>query len=1815
MNRDIQLYIDGHLIEWNDVPNIQFTYQTTDYTNPTVVKNNFSKTVNVDGTPTNNKIFSEIWHLDRVMDGTYSLFNPSQKVPFEVYRNDEIVEKGYAKLDSIDREGYKVGYNITLYGGLGSFFYALDYDINSDKQKSLADLDFMGTNTPDDEFTFEINKNRVYDAWSRLGHTGNTGSWAKWNYINFAPCYNGYPENFDTSKVIMNTHGLSGMAVRWTNDEGVQYSTFPQSITNNGTAFTPYNGYIYGDLNKDLTEWETRDLRSYLQRPVMSIKGLFDAIKRPQNNGGYTVNLDPDFFSDDNPYYSKAWVTLPLLDTDTDAIEEMEGWSFTLQNKTDDGGETQIIYRYKVVSDGTISRTPDTFEMNVKLFADFEGVNLPDTLYMWADADDWNIIRNAIVVQMYGNRTSGMENADAICGSNKMVFTTRNGNDFITTNVVNYLTHVPFQDSTVQYVFGTWQKVSGNHYKWVDEEGNDTFKIIMDTNNVNFVPLVGLCFNTVSNIFYFNGNAFNSMYYADRVSAMQGSRRYGDSAIVSDEGSHIMFNRKGAIRSYQNITKKMLLGGMNVTPCDWLLGYCKIFGLFIYKDKTKDIIYIRMRNNFYNNEIVDIEDAIDIGKEMKITPLTFDSKWYTFNYTENNGKFLDSYKKLYNQDFGKQLVDTKYNFDSEDVDILEGIVYKNGITALEKSNYFNNKYDTKGFRIPPVLYDWVKFTYYSSDNTYETNMTLPQGTSIEYINSYMDEQYYDVIPKLQLHDSENKGTDGEGIFVFFNGAKNTNKVNYWITDDLDEMYRESQNPCWLATEHEWNQDWSERIAIKVQTLPSFDRYVLHQQPQYGKTPVITCAWDFGRTKELFVPYYRYDVDKTPTIYENFWQRYINDLYSVDTRKVDAYVNLDTNSVYDALKRFYWFHNCLWVMTKVENYDICLDRATKCSFTKVNDLNSYLHDVTFDDYYFNFYRVNGSGNVPWSGTTDELTVDFMVDSSSDWYVMTGDYTIATMVDSYSVNATSGTAGNSIPVQAVFTPNQTNNPRTVIFYGVNLETNQVIQIPVTQDAWVNSSHLFLSTSIYYIPQTTTNMTFMVLVYSSDPWTCSYEADWVHSTVDSGAAGDYTTWSFTCDNNYTGEERRTEVWFTNGTDNASFIIWQKEKSKGTVEQKEDSARYTVPSTGGSINYEVVCDTDWTLLPSGSCSSYTSCVDFSVSHTATTGYTTSVVVSANNSTVSRNVFFYLSYDGNIQKPTVVQLPLSQNGSGNTVLNVKADFTGDTIDLNAQMPWKAYTYENWISVTPTSGGSGDTRIEYTLTANTGIYRIGYIYVEYTDEYGYPCTEVFEIQQEGSVNEFEVSPTAMTIPYRGGTYMVNVTASSPFTASTNNSWIEIPSNRPLTSVPFDVEENSGATARLGYVNFTNGVATAQTEVIQAASTTDRLILIKPSSVSYSKTGGTGSLTVYCTEDWALETNDSWITLNANSGNGNTIIPYTVDANDGLDRVGSISGYVVSHQDHSATTVVRQEANRYLYSEGYVSMPLASSTTQISVTSNVDWVAETEDSWITVSPSSGSGNGTLTITTASGSSPRNGSIVLSNDVYGFTFEIIVIQEQGDTITYVSDRKAESHSGYYAYNANGDRLTLVSHNWDSGTGIGTIVYNGNVVEYGCTGNYDSDSSCNVPIAPIRILSSWTFPSTVKVVGSECFYHINTGQTPELNFGGNVEKFGQRALARLGFEEINIPEGVTGLCLSCCMMCTASKVTLPSTLQRIGRDCFYSCSNLSTIYCYASTCPILPSASYANPFNGVSETGTLHYPNGSDYSTMIAKLPSGWTAVADL
>lgn len=1466
MNKDIALYLDGNKVEWPKVPDILLTYQRTDYTNPTVTKNMFSKTVTIEGTPNNNDIFNHIWNLERVMDDGFTLFNPSQKVPFELYNDCEIVETGYAKLDSINKEGYKIAYNITLYGGLGSFFYSLAYDINTDKEKTLADLNFMGGPNPDDEFDFEISKDTVNEAWDALNKYGyNTGSTKKYDYFNFMPAYNGLPDSFDSDKVLINTNEATGMAVRWTNNNGVQYGTFPTSVGNDGVTYTPYNGYVYGEMQRDCTEWEMRDLRSYLQRPVLSVKGLFNAIKNPLNNGGYNVRLDPEFFSSGNPYYYKAWMTLPMLDSSMVTDDSIEPFDWFKTDRVVDNRPRFMFLKLKPVT--PFGDTPDSLKFNFEIHTKFTGATA-NTLYMsamyhssgiqqdGAPVGDW-MAANIVAFQFYINKNEnlGTDNVDDIASSNRIILASRlpNGSYWISNSPD--LGSMPTNNTQKQWAIGVWKKVSGDDYVWEMEDGTREFNIELETNHINTIPLIGFMTKTIYNLdntgFDYSdikdGYSYDAQYYGSKAELNAHSFKHLFQDYPLDlGGSEVVYKGGYTVRSYQQMKKKNLLEGVEGTPCDWLLSYCKLFGLFISKDKVENTIRIQMRKNWYKNEQLDLEELIDRSKSINVTPLTFESKWYNFKYEESEGKFLDKYKDAYSQDFGKQLIDTKYNFDADEIDLLEDNNFKNGLTCLEKSNYYNVKKDMKDFVIFPCLYNWCTVRYFYNDENYDIYMALPAGTNTTFMNPNTPKEYYDFLPKLQFHDKDNNGTDGDGVLVFFNGIKGSGDVDYWLTDDVEEMFDNSDNACWLQTHSEWNASWTEHIAIQRHSLPSFNRYV-------EKRNIITAAWDFGYTKELYVPYYQYDVNRTPTMYENFWKAYIQDLYSVDTRKVDCYVNLNSNDVYDFMKKFYWWDNSLWVCTKVSDFDIALDKSTLCSFTKVNDITAYFDTPTFNDDFFNFYRNDGGHNIPAQGTAEDLTFSFGLDSSTNWVVTNDGAGFA----SFDPNTPlSGSYGVGHVIRASYLPNYSPSPRYSTFIADNLEGEQRM-IRVWQDGYVKEKYLKLDPTTVWLPKVVETPVDVVIDSSGD-WAAGTIATWASINPANGLSGQSII-SVSATTNDTGDERQTQTTITNNDGLSQvLVIKQKGNAKVTLEQNEIfSAVYTVPASGGNVHYRLTADIETEVRPMGNTANYavaSGLITYNTTIQPTSGTNFWIHFDQNNSTVSRNAAFYAYYEEDQGRysvfPTIVPLPLQQLAAGNKIVELDEYSHNETTQLGASMRWTATTNTSWITLTTTTGSSSDNYIQYSVLGNMSNYRVGYIYVTYIDEMGYYCNEVIEVRQDSGVQTLVVNPTEVDFKYTGGSCIIEVTSSTVFNVSVSASWITHTITRDGAFL-IDVAPNDGY-ERSSVITVSSNGQTATVTVNQASKYPSTYTLdYVPQDLVFDASGGSITVTIRSDSNWTI----------------------------------------------------------------------------------------------------------------------------------------------------------------------------------------------------------------------------------------------------------------------------------------------------------------------------------------------------------------------------
>ena len=264
-----------------------FTYRRENLDNPTVVRNSYSQQIRLAGTPENDAIFGHILQGTRI---TGSGFDASARTPFVLYGNGgEVLESGYCKLDGIERHGADHTYLVTLFGGLGEILYKLSA-ADDGRQLSLADLTYIDPDNPTDELDFTLNRATIALAWEVLA---NQAADDRFTVLNFAHTGDPVPSDFDPSKLFCLGDDIPQVPART-----------PQVDTDEAVLLSMNN------TENRLLPLQVGDFRCYLQRPVLKVSAVFDAIDRYCTDEGWTLSLDGDFFDAGNPYYGASWMTL-----------------------------------------------------------------------------------------------------------------------------------------------------------------------------------------------------------------------------------------------------------------------------------------------------------------------------------------------------------------------------------------------------------------------------------------------------------------------------------------------------------------------------------------------------------------------------------------------------------------------------------------------------------------------------------------------------------------------------------------------------------------------------------------------------------------------------------------------------------------------------------------------------------------------------------------------------------------------------------------------------------------------------------------------------------------------------------------------------------------------------------------------------------------------------------------------------------------------------------------------------------------------------------------------------------------------------------------------------------------------------------------------------------------------------------------------------------------------------------------------------------------------------------------------------------------
>ena len=742
---------------------------------------------------------------------------------------------------------------------------------------------------------WEVNRNRVYTDYELELPSGSatlyvydlnqdpSASFSQtdtFRILNFAPAYNGLPTGlFDADKALFSP-ALAGVAL-------------PEGHS------LPGGDVALASLPKKYTEWETQDLRSYLQRPVIKMSAIINAICQPYNNGGFTVDLDPAFFSQSNPWWDKTWLTLPVINTLDIQISEGSG-NLTVSVPTatiPGGGNPSTTYRVTVALRPRITVPGGGSTVGYVLHCEDTYTPEGETTALTG----WYMTYLTFSAYAY----------DA------------NGNA-LQRRVVTAATRVsPGQYGIPEIDFvGSFD----NNGDWVGEDVTMEFEGI----GIHHISIgVG---GTAAGWGSLRHTLDASVAWEDSEAMPPYEPNHAVSAFnfsMPQAGNTYRYTTSSSARSGVTITKRMLLSS-DKTPADYLISYAKMFGLVFLFDKSERRMSLMKRQTFFRNNVTDISGRVDLSRPVPVLPFAFDCKWYDFGVPYEHGEFAKYYANVYDREFGVQKVNTGYGFNSESKDLLAGIAFRGACQCLEASKYYATLVNGT-LRVPSVFQD-SGGSFSANDRAGKAvDVDIPLPSASVYRGWWNTvNKTFDIIAKPQFHEAGNAAYEERDTLLFFAGMEDISTVTdrLALSDDTALMMALNDNtPCWIL----------DPSAVggysPLTSLPVFSRYLVS-----GGT--VTESLDFGTPGEVSIPDVTFAADSS--IYSRFWATYIADRYDDDSRVLTARVNLAGMRVGPELMRdFYYFDGSVWALNKIINHSLTTWDDTECEFIKVQDINNYL----------------------------------------------------------------------------------------------------------------------------------------------------------------------------------------------------------------------------------------------------------------------------------------------------------------------------------------------------------------------------------------------------------------------------------------------------------------------------------------------------------------------------------------------------------------------------------------------------------------------------------------------------------------------------------------------------------------------------------------------------------------------------------------------------------------------------------------------------------------------------------------------------------
>ncbi len=912
-----EIFLEDYPLEIDGDFGMAIEYSYSELTNPTVVTGDHSKTFTVKGTQHNNGVFGQIWRFDRrIVDDAAAdtnvrvYFNPSKRTKCVMLMNGELFDRGYVRLDTVSTNKGVVTYSLTFFSELVDILRTL-------MSSKLRDLPFT------DDLRHTLNAATIKEHYF------------KGDEFRYIMASNGLYDDFESSK--------------W--------------LTKSGTKV------VVSDVRNEIQMDETamRQYRSYYQRPALMIKRIIDLIA--QEHG---IELDPAFFNAANPYYNDSVLALSQYKVAEQIAQEVgEAWFGELHDDeagADNDGTQTIEIPYPFQNPINISTPLITSHFkNVG-----GGYGTPVISADWSDALNLaNLGKNKGAISLefeyqlvvftktpivnppyeIRGRRIYFQGDPVITPIPQIPYGTENPITFksslndITKLQMSFL-QMDSEGKTFRSFYRNGKRTYPSSYnsdwntsgrwmqvKWTSEQvqdipqnvypafflnriiGNDKTDLFnlpaqlrVHWSIIDDIVIKDVFQNIDIDHYEFQIRPITTAPKGTGVNDLNNYYPYGDGF----SGQAITVDESYVLRTDAIVDKNDIIDD-EITQGDFLTNYAKLFGLIFYTD-DKGTAHLVTRNTFFQDpQIFDWTQKIDRSQVIDQKPVSFDARYLSMKYAAGETYYEELYRKHNGLEFGQQRINTGYEFNDNTTELIPDIPFQNTVMSKERTRML------------------VGSNYIVQD----------------------DEK---VLPAMfQKDGAERNGSETKYNLLFYNGAIELKDANqyYYVTDDDERMQDEGIDGgkiCWID-------------PSKINDPNGAAYEPQNTYPQYSTVDAAgRFSWHIGYPAENYAGFLPTTFPRSATIFANFWERYIREIYDVNNRVMTAYVQLTPEEIRKwSFADFVVIDGVLWHPNRIINFNPLGNRPTRVEFLRLSG----------NDAIENAYK---NGQTDMSEATNEDTAE-------------------------------------------------------------------------------------------------------------------------------------------------------------------------------------------------------------------------------------------------------------------------------------------------------------------------------------------------------------------------------------------------------------------------------------------------------------------------------------------------------------------------------------------------------------------------------------------------------------------------------------------------------------------------------------------------------------------------------------------------------------------------------------------------------------------------------------------------------------------------